>query len=91
MVKNKKKNKVKESCSDCEDKERRLAIQKLLIDVPYETKELYEGAVDSFYRSKMSLEDIKFIAGTMTPAYQRHAEAVTKERERQQIRRSGIY
>jgi hypothetical protein len=72
--------------NECEDKDRKLAIQSFLLNVPYETKELYEGAVESFYKSNMTLPEIKFIATTMEPSYQKQAQKMMDRKGR-----AGVY
>ena len=76
---NEKEVKLKKACSEWSDKpesERRERVNKvasILEGVKYKTESDKAGAIISFSKSKLSTEEIEFIANTMKPEYRSNA------------------
>jgi len=64
-----KEKKLKQACSECNDKDRRLEIAKILSGVQYKTKQDHEDAIESFFKCKLSIEEIEQLAKPLRPDY----------------------
>lgn len=71
----------------CDMSDRKNKITKILLNAMYPTEESFNGAVESFSKSKLSLQEIESLAKTMTPEYQ----ASARDFNNRQTRRAGVF
>lgn len=82
-----KERKLKDGCCDMEMSDRKNKITKILLNAMYPTEDSFNGAVESFSKSNLSLQEIESLAKTMTAEYQ----ASARESSNRQIARKGVF
>jgi len=50
--------KVKQACTECEKKDRLIAIQTIMAGIPYDNEEPRNSALKSFFNANLTLEEI---------------------------------